>query len=67
MGIFGSGTAESLQREQDRQLRRERGARAAGFGGTADEAHRRAEEIGRQADAARAADGAAPWRNQAHP
>lgn len=57
----------SLQREQDRQLRRARDARAAGFDGTADEALERAEEIGRQVDAAQEAAGAGAWWNRAHP
>ncbi len=58
--------AGSLRREQDRQLRRARDARAAGFDGTADKALEAAAEIGRQAEA-QEADGAAAWRNRAHP
>lgn len=67
MGLFSSSKVGSLQREQDRQLRRARSARDAGFDGTADKALKCAEEIGRQVDAAQAADEAAAWRNRAHP
>jgi hypothetical protein len=68
MGFFSSpDKAGSLQREQDRQLQRARDARAAGFDGTADKALERAEEIGRQVDAAQEGAGAAAWWSRAHP